>query len=320
MNITDNLPSDPSKYLDKIKEFITSKNTELGSDAKAMNLAADKLQENIDSVVLKVKSLEDAQSQMTETIANNNEKISKMKERINRLTGALSEKHDENDAHKGKQEELEAEISKLEQENKELKESVSTIDQEKGKHLDTVSDLQSQLTKKEQEWEKTKQSFLNELKLIDSALQEYVGNTKENITKTTQMLDRANERLMTVLPFGESRKMFFGANDPYEILCTSIQQKNLKSNPHINSTNVNEGNDELELEEPTSNMMEIIDESDESDESDELDDSGSELGSEEQSQSSLPNFTKLGDPESEESEPESEITDISDTDQLQNLV
>ena len=83
----DNLPTDPSQYLDKIKEFINNKNLELGTDAKEMNQVANKLQENIDSVVFKIKNLEDVQTNMTETIANNDATIKQMKEELTKYQG-----------------------------------------------------------------------------------------------------------------------------------------------------------------------------------------------------------------------------------------
>ena len=215
MSVINNLPNDPSTYLNKIREYIINKNNELGEDVVKMNEIADKLQENIDSIVLKVKSLEDAQKQMTETLADNDANIKKMKNEL-----------ENNEKNETELTNLQNKINSLEKENAELNESITKVNEEKSSNLDTVSELQNKLSQQEQQWNTTKQSFLNELKSIDSALQEYVSNTKTNIVKTSEMLERANERLITVLPFGQSRKMFMGDNDPYSVLCKSISLKN----------------------------------------------------------------------------------------------
>ena len=192
MSSTRNSVNEPSLYIENMKQYLTQKNEKLSTDAVAMNKSATELQNQIDGVVSSCSGLEKAKKEMAEEVSEYLLKINELQK--------------QNFVDEDK-------ITKLNTEISDLKESINNVESEKTNRLSMVSQLQEQLDNKEKEWSNQKTMLLQELEQIDDALKNYISSTEMNISTTTKMIEAANEKLLTRMPFGETRSMYFTDND-----------------------------------------------------------------------------------------------------------
>jgi len=194
MSSTKNSVNEPSLYIDNMKQFLTQKNEKLSADALKMNNSAVELQNQIDGVVSSCSDLEKVKKEMAEEVSEYLLKINELQKK--------------NFVDEDK-------IANLNKEITDLKESIDNVELEKNNRLSMVSQLQEQFDNKEKEWSNQKTMLLQELEQIDNSLKTYISSTETNISSTTRMIEAANEKLLTRMPFGETRSMFYGSDtDP----------------------------------------------------------------------------------------------------------